>query len=115
MSGYKVRLSDGSEIGPMDLAALKTWQLQGLIDGDSPVMRSGSRKWVPLRSLPEFKGARRTRTSSRSAKSAPRQGRTAPESLLAYAESWLKLRSTSSISARRVVLAPVALLTMNSR
>jgi hypothetical protein len=78
VSGYKVRLSDGSEIGPMDLAALKTWQLQGLVDGDSPVMRSGSRKWVPLGSLPEFKSARRTRTSSRSRKGALRQGRPAP-------------------------------------
>ena len=35
MAGYKVRLGDGSEIGPMDLEALKTWQLQGLVDGDS--------------------------------------------------------------------------------
>ena len=37
VGGYKVRLGDGSEIGPMDLSALKTWKLQGLIDGDSPV------------------------------------------------------------------------------
>jgi hypothetical protein len=59
MSGYKVRLSDGSEIGPMDLEALKTWHLQGLVDGDSPVMRSGSRSWVPLGTLPEFRGATR--------------------------------------------------------
>lgn len=56
MAGYTVRLGDGSEIGPMDLDALKTWQVQGLIDGDSPVRPPRSRKWVPLATLPEFKG-----------------------------------------------------------
>lgn len=57
MAGFKVRISDGSEIGPMDLSALRTWLAQGLVDGDSPVMRPGSRKWVPLASIPELKGA----------------------------------------------------------
>ena len=57
MGGFKVRLGDGSEIGPMDLAALRTWLAQGLVDGTSPVMRPGSRKWVPLASVPELKGA----------------------------------------------------------
>jgi hypothetical protein len=56
MAGFKVRLGDGSEIGPMDLSALRTWLSQGLIDGDSPVMRPGSRKWVPLSSIAELKG-----------------------------------------------------------
>ncbi len=60
MAGYTVRLSDGSEIGPMDLEALKTWHLQGLIDGDSPVRPPRSRQWVPLGTLPQFKTARRT-------------------------------------------------------
>ena len=62
MSGWKVRLGDGSEIGPMDLAALQTWIAQGLVDGDSPVMRPGSRKWTTLGTVPELKsvvGARR--------------------------------------------------------
>ncbi len=57
MAGFKVRLGDGSEIGPMDLAALRTWLAQGLVDGDSPVMRPGSRKWVPLATISELKGA----------------------------------------------------------
>ncbi len=57
MGGFKVRLGDGSEIGPMDLAALRTWIAQGLVDGDSPVMRPGSRKWVALGTIEEFKGA----------------------------------------------------------
>ena len=55
MGGWKVRLGDGSEIGPMDLAALRTWLAQGLVDGDSPVMRPGSRKWVALGTIQEFK------------------------------------------------------------
>jgi hypothetical protein len=57
MSGWKVRIGDGSEIGPMDLSALRTWLAQGLVDGDSPVMRPGSRKWIPLATVPELKGS----------------------------------------------------------
>jgi hypothetical protein len=57
MSGWKVRLGDGSEIGPMDLSALRTWLAQGLVDADSPVMRPGSRKWVPLGTVGELKSA----------------------------------------------------------
>jgi hypothetical protein len=57
MGGWKVRLGDGSEIGPMDLVALRTWLAQGLVDGDSPVMRPGSRKWVTLGTVPELKGS----------------------------------------------------------
>jgi hypothetical protein len=56
MNGYKVRLGDGSEIGPMDLPALKTWIAQGLVDRDSPVMRPGTRRWTSLGSVPELKG-----------------------------------------------------------
>jgi hypothetical protein len=56
MGGFKVRLGDGSEIGPMDLAALRTWLAQGLVDADSPVMPPGSRKWVALGTIPELKG-----------------------------------------------------------
>ena len=61
MAGYTVRLGDGSEIGPMDLEALKTWHVQGLIDGDSPVRPPRSRSWVPLGTLPQFKNAARSR------------------------------------------------------
>jgi hypothetical protein len=73
MSGWKVRLGDGSEIGPMDLAALRTWLTQGLVDGDSPVMRPGSRKWAPLASVPELKGVMGARP-----KAAPRSARARP-------------------------------------
>jgi hypothetical protein len=55
MGGWKVRLSDGSEIGPMDLAALRTWLAQGLVDADSPVMRPGTRSWVALGTVEELR------------------------------------------------------------
>ncbi len=67
MNGFKVRLGDGSEIGPMDLAALRTWLSQGLVDQDSPVMRPGTRKWVPLGSVPELKGLAPSRRGGGSA------------------------------------------------
>ena len=70
MAGFKVRLGDGSEIGPMDLAALRTWLAQGLVDGDSPVMRPGSRKWVPLATIPELKGVLGVSTGRAKAKAA---------------------------------------------
>ena len=80
MSGWKVRLGDGSEIGPMDLAALRTWLAQGLVDADSPVMRPGSRKWVALGTVPELKGslgASRPRPAARATRA--RAARPAPE------------------------------------
>ena len=43
-SGYKVRLPDGSEIGPLSIEEVKDWFARGLIGRDSPVMRpNGSR------------------------------------------------------------------------
>jgi GYF domain 2 len=71
MGGWKVRISDGSEIGPMDLVALRTWLAQGLVDGDSPVMRPGTRKWVALGTVEELRGAlgaTRSKAASRRAR-----------------------------------------------
>ena len=74
MAGFKVRLGDGSEIGPMDLSALRTWLSQGLIDGDSPVMRPGSRKWEPLHTVRELQGVVPSRAQSK-AKAKARRAR----------------------------------------
>jgi hypothetical protein len=49
--GYKVRLGDGSEIGPMDLDAVRAWFTQGLIDRDSPVLKPGATRWTRLSEL----------------------------------------------------------------
>ncbi len=56
MAGYKVRIADGSEIGPLDLAALRTWFAQGLIDRDSPVLSPGSKRWSTFGEIPELQG-----------------------------------------------------------
>jgi hypothetical protein len=48
MAGFMVRLQDGSEIGPLDPAMLRSWYEQGLIDNESLVMPAGSRRWTKL-------------------------------------------------------------------
>jgi hypothetical protein len=48
MAGYKVRLGDGSQIGPLEREMVRSWYGQGLITADSPVLRPGSTRWVPL-------------------------------------------------------------------
>ncbi len=48
---YTVRLDDGSEIGPLDLPAVREWYARGLIHADSPVLSPGSQRWVALRQV----------------------------------------------------------------
>lgn len=45
---FKVRLGDGSEIGPLDADMVRTWFQQGLIGPDSPVLRPGTTRWTQL-------------------------------------------------------------------
>jgi hypothetical protein len=47
----KVRLADGSVMGPLDGPTIRTWYDQGLIDDDTPVLAPGSRNWAPLASV----------------------------------------------------------------
>jgi len=84
MSGYKVRIADGSEIGPLDLAAVKTWVSQGLIDEDSPVLRPGSKKWTTLREVPELSGLGAQSASRPKAKK--KKGKAAAESYDSYGD-----------------------------
>jgi hypothetical protein len=81
--GYKIRLGDGSEIGPMNLQAVRDWHRQGFLEPKSPVLRPGSNRWTTLDQVLEpqaFKksagtrpatssvtGARIARTSARAA------------------------------------------------
>jgi hypothetical protein len=58
-AGYKVRLSDGSEIGPLDRPALEQWYAQGSLDRDSPVLKPGGGRWVPLSQILDLPPARR--------------------------------------------------------
>src|SRR5262245_28527969 len=48
MKGYKVRLGDGSEIGPMDLDSVRNWYDQGLLESTSPVLEPGTKRWTTL-------------------------------------------------------------------
>jgi hypothetical protein len=48
MAAFRVRLNDGSEMGPLDPQMLRSWYQQGLINGESQVRTTGSKKWVAL-------------------------------------------------------------------
>src|SRR5262245_28676729 len=54
LKGYKVRLADGSEIGPMDLQAVRNWYAQGLLETTSPVLKPDSKNWAPLAEVIEL-------------------------------------------------------------
>jgi hypothetical protein len=58
-SGYKVRIADGSEIGPMDLEAVKSWYAQGLLQKDSGVLKPGASRWSTLGQVLDLKGPAR--------------------------------------------------------
>lgn len=47
-SGLKVRLDDGSEVGPLEMVMVRSWYEQGLINSESAVQRSGSKSWMKL-------------------------------------------------------------------
>src|SRR5262245_9215574 len=55
-AGYKVRLGDGSEIGPLDTDMVRSWYQGGLIDADSPVQRAGTNRWTTLGEAVDLKG-----------------------------------------------------------
>jgi hypothetical protein len=46
--GYKVKMDDGTQVGPMTLESLEGWFRQGLVRHDNLVQRPGSYNWVPL-------------------------------------------------------------------
>lgn len=56
--GYKIRLGDGSEIGPMDREAVRAWYAQGLATRETPVLMPDSKRWVPLAEAMELKDLR---------------------------------------------------------
>jgi hypothetical protein len=104
--GYKVRLSDGSEIGPMDRAALQTWIAQGLVDADSPVMLPGTRKWVALGSVNELRGV--AGAPSRGKSGASRRPKARREE--AEGEEELSAAEPSGLDRPRVTAVGVLLL-----
>jgi hypothetical protein len=47
-AAFKVRLKDGTEMGPLDIEMLHSWYQQGLINAQSMVKPPGSKGWVAL-------------------------------------------------------------------
>jgi hypothetical protein len=105
MSGWKVRLGDGSEIGPMDLVALRTWLAQGLVDGDSPVMRPGSRKWTTLATVPELKNILGARQKAARRPARGRPGRPEPEAAEAEEPTPLDVWRVRAVSGLLLAMA----------
>ncbi len=66
-AGYKVRLSDGSEIGPLDRPTLEQWYAQGSLDRNSPVLKPGGNRWISLSEVLDLAPARRAAAPSASA------------------------------------------------
>jgi uncharacterized protein DUF4339 len=50
-TGYKLRLADGSEIGPIELEEVRTWYRRRLVTEASLVLKPGGSRWVPLREV----------------------------------------------------------------
>jgi hypothetical protein len=56
MAAYKVRLDDGSEMGPLDMEMLRSWYQQNLINRDSQVRRTNGKQWVRLADAVDISG-----------------------------------------------------------
>jgi hypothetical protein len=48
MANYTVRVPNGKEYGPVDLATVKKWHAEGRIGKDALVWEEGAPEWVPL-------------------------------------------------------------------
>jgi uncharacterized protein DUF4339 len=45
---FKVKLGDGTEMGPLDVQMLRSWYQQGLVTRESKVRRNGTKSWQRL-------------------------------------------------------------------
>ncbi len=97
--GYKVRLDDGSEID-LDLQAVKDWRTQGLLKRDSPVLKPGSKRWLPLHEALELQDLR---SASQKRVAAQKRGEPVPEPK--------RPRATLQRQTWRTVLAGALLIT----
>jgi hypothetical protein len=107
-SGYKVRLADGSEIGPLDLAAVKDWRLKGLIESDSPVLPPGSKRWSTVSQvLGGAKSSSSARSSSVRSAPTPRRSSTASSSAVSASRGGPRARPATARSTSRWVALTV--------
>jgi hypothetical protein len=68
---YKIRLGDGSEIGPLNLQAVRDWHRQGLLQPKSPVLRPGAKKWTTLDQVLEPQAFRKATSKAKAKAPAP--------------------------------------------
>jgi hypothetical protein len=64
-SAFKVKISDGSIVGPLDMTMLQSWYQQGLIDHDTPVLAPGKQRWGKLQDVLNVGIALRPRRSKK--------------------------------------------------
>jgi GYF domain 2 len=62
-SAYKLRLPDGSEIGPLSLDEVKSWYAGGLVGPNDMVWKPGGARWVPLKQVLPIDDVRARATS----------------------------------------------------
>jgi hypothetical protein len=73
-AGYKVKISDGSVVGPLDDDMVRSWYEQGLIDQNTPVLPPGARRWVRLRDVVDMSESEREEVHEKKAPRAPVRG-----------------------------------------
>jgi hypothetical protein len=83
-SGYKLKMDDGSEVGPMTLEAVEGWYRQGLVRHDAMVQRPDSYNWVPLseilaRDLKKQQAVQAKKATASAPRPAPAQARPRPK------------------------------------
>jgi hypothetical protein len=71
MAGFKVKISDGSVVGPLDDEMVRSWYQQGLIDKDTPVLPPSSKKWVRLGDVLDTRKADKGRAAGSTSDSGP--------------------------------------------
>jgi hypothetical protein len=108
---YTVRLEDGSEIGPLDLPAVREWYARGLIHADSPVLSPGSQRWVALRHVGVVPGAAGARTAAK-AGARPAPARPAPRPAAPAAARPASAPSSEPTRSRAFVTAVAAVVVL---
>ncbi len=104
--GYKIRLDDGSEIGPMDLQAVKDWLAQGLITKESMVQRPGANRWARAAEVLDLKdlgGRSATAPAARGAR--PAAPSTGKSTAAARSASAPRVATSSGGQAWRTIVA----------
>jgi len=109
MASLKVRLDDGSEVGPMDVDMVQTWFQQALLTRDSLVQRPGTTRWVKLGEAVDLS---RWPTGQAAGGGRPRAGRLASASgtdaTAADATSWRRLAAAAVLGLLAVAALVVS-------